>query len=95
LAIVAKPTAMSSGETSADPVASEATGGRSEVTPIFSATGGTVSGPMSRMSWAKTTLIESSVAVHRSTLPLPLPSAFSTQWSTSSHKGLQNGEVLE
>ena len=64
--------------------------------PILLATGGTVSAPMSRISCANTTLIESSVAVHRSTLPPePAPSALSTQWSSSCHNGLQNGEELE
>src|SRR4029079_19482909 len=87
---------MSKGETPTEPGASEATGGSSVVMPILLATGGTVSGPMSRINCANTTLIESWVAVHRSTLPpVPAPSALSTQCAWSCRSGLQNGKELE
>src|SRR5919204_1846968 len=90
---------MSIGEIATDPVASAATGGKPSVLlslPIIaSVMSATTLGVTSKISWANTTLIESSVAVQRSTMPCPLPSAFSTQWSSSSQSGEHHGEELE
>ena len=98
-AIVWYPEAMSTGEIATEPVASAGTASRPSVArsmPIIcSAMFATTSAPTSRISCAKTTLTECSVAVQRSIVPIPPPSAFETQWSSSSHAGEHHGEELE
>jgi hypothetical protein len=79
-------------------VASEATGGSPSeaVIPIIrSVMSATSCGPTSKISCANTTLTESSVALQRSMLPYPPPSAFETQWSSSSHREEHQGDELE
>src|SRR5262245_6310206 len=90
---------MSTGEIATEPVASAGTGRNPSVSgsiPIIrAAISATTLGPTSKISCAKTTLIESSVAVQRSTVPPLLGSAFETQWSSSSHSGEHQGDALE
>jgi len=56
---------ISSGETGEVPSVSEQNGFRGLVMPMACATSTTLWGPMSRISWANTTLMEPAVACHR------------------------------
>src|SRR5467141_838715 len=75
-ASVAYPADMSSGDTDPVPSVTEHTSGRGAVIPMSCAAWTMFAGPTSRESCANTTLMESCVAVHRSTNPLVPGSAF-------------------
>src|SRR5439155_2440646 len=67
---------IDSGDTATAPNVMAQTSGMYPVSPIAFAASITLSGPMSAMSWAKMTLIESAVACQRLRKPLsPAPSA--------------------
>src|SRR5207244_1776148 len=90
-ASVAYPTDISSGETEPVPRVIEQSSGASgsgDVIPMSCAACAMFGGPTSRASCANTTLIESCVAVHRSTRP---PEAGSALWTV---QPLHSGSVI-
>src|SRR5438067_28589 len=98
LASVEYAVVIESGETATAPSVIEQTSGMYPVRPIAFAACTTLSGPMSAISWAKMTLIDSAVACHRFRNPRsPAPSALKGFHGPplSGHCGMVAGDLEE